>query len=99
MADRAKKQRHVDKAEKSQVLNKSVEILLKVVRAEILIHHGDVSTGEPLAIEAAVYTKEHGHLRRLERIYNLKRFLHNQAQQYTKVENSLSEALEGVLEV
>ena len=90
---------YVDKAEKAQTLNKSVEILLKVARAEILIHSGDIKEGESLAVEAAIYTKEHGHLRRLERIYNLKRYLHYKAQQYAKSENSLSEALEGILEV
>jgi transcriptional regulator with XRE-family HTH domain len=89
---------YADKAEKSQILTKSVEILLKVVRAEILIHSGDINTGEPLAVEAAIYTKEHGHIRRLERIYNLKRFLNRQADRYGKAEASLSEALEGTLE-
>ena len=89
---------YVDKAEKSQKLTKSVEILLKVARAEILIHSGDVSTGEPLAVEAAVYTKAHGHLRRLERIYALKRYLNQQTMRYSRAERSLSEALEGSLE-
>ncbi|MFL5627693.1 MAG: helix-turn-helix domain-containing protein [Ktedonobacteraceae bacterium] len=90
---------YVDKAEKAQTLTKSVEILLKVVRAEILIHSGDINAGEPLAVEAAVYTKAHGHLRRLERIYALKRYLNGQALRYGRAEASLSEALEGSLEL
>lgn len=89
---------YAEKAEKSQTITKSVEILLKLVRSEILIHSGDINTGEPLAVEAAIYTKEHGHLRRLERIYNLKRFLNRQVNRYGKAEASLSEALEGTLE-
>jgi lipopolysaccharide biosynthesis regulator YciM len=73
---------YVDKAEKAHTLTKSVTVLLKVARAEVLIHSGDISAGEPLAVEAAVYTKEHGHRRRLERIYALKRFLNRQAFKY-----------------
>lgn len=90
---------YLDKAEKAHTLTKSVTILLKVARAEVLIHSGDISAGEPLAVEAAVYTKEHGHRRRLERIYALKRYLNRQAFKYGKAEASLSEALEGTLEV
>ena len=90
---------YIDKAEKAHTLTKSVTILLKVARAEVLIHGGDISAGEPLAVEAAIYTKEHGHWRRLERIYALKRFLNRQAFRYGKAEASLSEALEGTLEV
>jgi transcriptional regulator with XRE-family HTH domain len=90
---------YVDKAEKAHTLTKSVTILLKVVRAEILIHSGDISAGEPLAVEAAIYTRDHGHRRRLERIYALKRYLNRQAFKYGKAEASLSEALEGTLEV
>ncbi len=90
---------YIDKAEKSHVITKSVDILLKVARAEILIHSGDIKAGERLAVEAAVYTKEHGHLRRLERIYALKRFLNRQATRYGRAEASLSEALEGSLEL
>jgi transcriptional regulator with XRE-family HTH domain len=88
----------VDKAEKAHTITKSVEILLKLVRAEILIHSGDIATGEPLAVEAAAYTREHGHQRRLERIYALKRFLNGQSLKYGKAEASLSEALEGAIE-
>ncbi len=89
---------YVDKAEKAQVLTESVEMLLTVVRSEILIHSGDISAGEPLAVEAAIHSKDHGHLRRLERIYALKRFLNHQALKYVKAEASLSEVLEGSLE-
>jgi transcriptional regulator with XRE-family HTH domain len=90
---------YLDKAEKAHKLTKSVTVLLKVARAEVLIHSGDISAGEPLAVEAAIYTKEHGHRRRLERIYALKRYLNRQAFKYGKAEASLSEALEGSLEV
>jgi lipopolysaccharide biosynthesis regulator YciM len=90
---------YIDKAEKARTLTKLVTILLKVARAEVLIHNGDISAGEPLAVEAAIYTKEHGHRRRLERIYALKRFLNRQAFKYGKAKASLSEALEGTLEM
>jgi len=89
---------YVNLAEKSQVLIRSVEILLKVARAEILIHSGDLRNGEPLAVEAALYTKEHGHYRRLERIYAVKRFVNLQMLKYGKTELALSEALEGKIE-
>lgn len=86
---------YVEKAEQAHTLTKSVEILLKVARAEILIHDGDLRNGEPLAVEAALYTREHGHYRRLERLYALKRFVNEQMLRYGKTELALSEALEG----
>jgi tetratricopeptide (TPR) repeat protein len=89
---------YVDKAEKAHTLTKSVEILLKVARAEILIHSGDLRNGEPLAIEAAIYTREHGHYRRLERIYALKRYVNQQMLKYGKTELALSEALQGKID-
>jgi transcriptional regulator with XRE-family HTH domain len=89
---------YVDLAQKSQLLTKSVDILLKVARAEILIYSGDIRNGEPLAVEAAIYTREHGHLRRLERIYALKRLINRQMLRYSKAELALSEALEGPIE-
>ena len=89
---------YIDLAEKSQTLTKSVEILLKVARAEALIHSGDLRSGEPLAVEAAIYTREHGHYRRLERIYALKRYVNQQMLKYGKTELALSEALEGKID-
>lgn len=89
---------YIDLAEKSQTITKSVEILLKVARSEALIHSGDLRNGEPLAVEAAIYTKQHGHYRRLERIYALKRYVNQQMLKYGKTELALSEALEGKIE-
>jgi transcriptional regulator with XRE-family HTH domain len=89
---------YVNKAERAHTLTPSVKILLKLARAEVLIHGGDITAGEPLAIEAAIFTKEHGHKRRLERIYALKRYLNRQAFKFGKAEASLSEALEGTIE-
>lgn len=66
---------YVKKSEKAGPPIKTLEILLKVARAEILIHSGDLRNGEPLAVEAAFYSREHGHYRRLERIYALKRHI------------------------
>jgi transcriptional regulator with XRE-family HTH domain len=86
---------YVNKSEKAKPPTKSSEILLKVARAEILIHSGDLQNGEPLAVEAALYSREHGHYRRLERIYALKRYLNQQVLRYGKTELALSEALEG----
>jgi hypothetical protein len=39
-----------------------------------------------------------GHQRRLERIYKIKKHMHEQAQKLTKMEMELSEALEGPVE-
>jgi hypothetical protein len=89
---------YVDLAEKHSPQTKSVEMLLKVARAEALIYSGDIRNGEPLAIEAALYTREHGHYRRLERIYALKRHISRKIMQLGKAEQALSEVLEGPLE-
>jgi hypothetical protein len=86
---------YVNKSENTRPPTKSSEILLKVARAEILIHTGDLRNGEPLAVEAALYSREHGHYRRLERIYAIKRYLNQQILSYGKTELALSEALEG----
>jgi len=86
---------YVERAEKARVPTKSSEILLKVARAEILVREGDVHNAIPLAAEAAIYSREHGHNRRLERIYAIKRYLHQQSTKYGKAEWELNEALEG----
>ena len=86
---------YVDKSEKARPPTKSSEILLKVARAEILIHSGDLRNGEPLAVEAALHSRAHGHYRRLERIYALNRHINQQILNYSKTELALSEALEG----
>ena len=89
---------YVDLAEKEKPLTRTTEILLKVARAEVLIYSGDIRNGEPLAIEAAIYTREHKHYRRLERLYSLKRFVSQQVSKYSKTELALSRALEGQIE-
>jgi|SRR5579875_2359084 hypothetical protein len=57
---------YIDRAEKYRTPTKSSEILMKVARAEILVREGDVRNAVPLAAEAAIYSREHGHNRRLE---------------------------------
>lgn len=89
---------YVDLAEKYSPRTKSVEMLLKVARAEALVYSGDVRNGEPLAVEAAIYTREHHHRRRLERIYLMKRYINRKMIELGKMEHALSEALEGPLE-
>jgi transcriptional regulator with XRE-family HTH domain len=86
---------YIDRAEKYRTPTKSSEILMKVARAEILVREGDVRNAVPLAAEAAIYSREHGHNRRLERIYAIKRYIHQQATKYGKAEWELNEALEG----
>ena len=86
---------YLERAEKVRMPTKSSEILLKVARAEILVREGDVRSAIPLATDAAIYSREHGHNRRLERIYAIKRYLHRQATKYGKAEWELNEALEG----
>ncbi len=86
---------YVDRAEKARKPIKSSEMLIKVVRAEVLAHEGDVRNAVPLAAEAAIYSREHGHNRRLERIFAIKRYIHQQATKYSKAEWELNEALEG----
>jgi tetratricopeptide (TPR) repeat protein len=86
---------YVERAEKAHPLTKAVEMLLKLARAEALFRAGDISTGMPLAVEVAIYYREHGHNRYLERISALKRYMHQQMLSYGKAEAALSEVLEG----
>jgi tetratricopeptide (TPR) repeat protein len=85
---------YVERAEKAHSLTKAVEVLLTLSRAEILLRAGDISAGMPLAVEATVYSKAHGHNRRLERIAALKQYMHQQVLSYSKAEAALSEVLE-----
>jgi transcriptional regulator with XRE-family HTH domain len=73
-------------------------ILLMIVRAEALIYGGEIESGEPLAIEAARISRIQGHHRRLERLQNIKRYLHQQSLKLAKAELELDEALEGPIE-
>ncbi|MFL5699092.1 MAG: hypothetical protein ACJ797_18575 [Ktedonobacteraceae bacterium] len=74
------------------------KILLMIVRAEALIYGGEIDSGEPLAIEAARLSRIQGHQRRLERIQNIKRYLHQQTLKLGKAEMDLDEALNGPIE-
>ena len=69
-----------------------------IVRAEALIYGGEIDSGEPLALEAARLSRMQGHHRRLERIQNMKRYLHQQSLKFGKVEMELDEALNGPVE-
>jgi transcriptional regulator with XRE-family HTH domain len=73
-------------------------VLLMIVRAEALIYGGEIDSGEPLAIEAARSSKIQGHHRRLERIQNIKRYLHQQTLKFGKAEMDLDEALNDPIE-
>jgi tetratricopeptide (TPR) repeat protein len=86
---------YVDHAEKAHPLSKSVEVKLKLARAEALFRAGDISSGMPLAVEVAIYYREHGHNRNLERISALKRYMRQQMLSYGKAEAVLTEVLEG----
>jgi homoserine kinase type II len=74
------------------------KVLLMIVRAEALIYGGEIDSGEPLAIEAARLSRMQGHHRRLERIQNIKRYLHQQTLKIGKAEMDLDEALNGPIE-
>jgi tetratricopeptide (TPR) repeat protein len=69
---------------------KNNEVLLMIVRAEALIYSGEIDLGKPLAIEAARMSRMQGHQRRLERIYKIKKHMHEQALKLTKMEMELS---------
>lgn len=73
-------------------------VLLMIVRAEALIYGGEIDSGEPLAIEAARLSRMQGHQRRLERLQNIKRYLHRQSLTFGKAEMELDEALNGPIE-
>ena len=74
------------------------KVLLTIARAEALIYGGNIDSGEPLAIEAARLSRIQGHHRRLERVQNIKRYLHQQAFKLGKAEMGLDEALNGPIE-
>lgn len=86
---------YIDRAEKYRTLTISSEILMKVARAEILVRDGDIRNAVSLATRAAIYSREYGHNRRLERIYAIKRYIHQQASEYGRAEWERNEALEG----
>lgn len=73
-------------------------ILLMIVSAEALIYGGEIESGEPLALEAARLSRIQGHYRRLERLQNIKRYLHQQTLKLSKAEMGLDEALNGPIE-
>ncbi len=56
------------------------------------------SYSEPLAIEAVRLSRMQGHQRRLERIQNIKRYLHQQTLKFGKAEMGLDQALNGPIE-
>lgn len=74
------------------------KVLLMIVRAEALIYGGEIESGQSLAIEAARLSRMQGHQRRLERIQNIKRYLHQQSLTFGKAEMELDEALSGPVE-
>src|SRR5437016_9184081 len=74
------------------------KVLLMIAHAEALIYGGQIDSGEPLAIEAARLSRIQGHHRRLERLQNIKRYLHQQTLKLGKAEMDLDEALNGPTE-
>ncbi len=74
------------------------KVLLMIVRAEALIYGGEIDSGERFAIKAAQLSRLQGHQCRLERIQNIKRYLHQQSLKFGKVEMELDEALSGPIE-
>ena len=89
---------YLEQAEKVKISNKINDLLLRVARAETLIRGGDIRNGEPLAVQAAIESREFGHNRHIERLYALKRYMSKKAVGFSKAERSLGEALEGPLE-
>ncbi len=89
---------YLEKAEAALPDTKFWEILLMISQAEILIRSGDIENGQPLAVEAARWCRMYGQYRRLERIFALKRWLHQRMLRFGKAEMELSEVLEGPLE-
>lgn len=77
---------------------KNNEVLLMIVRSEALIYSGEIDLGKSLAIEAARVSRMQGHQRRLERLYKIKRHMHEQSLRLAKTEMELGEALEGPIE-
>ena len=88
---------YLSRAEAVRPRTRFWETLLTIARAELFIYSGDVTTGLPLASEAATISHRQGHHRRLERIYGMKRHLSRKALEYGRAEMELSEILDGPL--
>jgi transcriptional regulator with XRE-family HTH domain len=86
---------YVDRAERAQPLTTATGVLLKVARGEILVHSGDLRTGVPLIVAAAIDSRAQGNQRRLERILTIQRYINREIRAYGRAEMALSEALEG----
>lgn len=84
--------------EKMLPTTKNNQVLLKIIKAEVLIHSGEIHEGSSLAVEAARLSQAQGHQRRLERIRKLKKYLHEQSLKLSKAEMDIEEALDGELE-
>jgi hypothetical protein len=89
---------YVNLAEAKLPKTRNNEVLLMIARAEALIYSGDIENGKHLAIEAAKISRVQGHQRRLERIYGIRKYLHQQSLKIAETEMELSEALEGPTE-
>src|SRR5437868_11323672 len=74
------------------------KVVLMIAHGEALIYGGEIDSGEPLALEAARLSRIQGHHQRLERIQNIKRYLHQQTLKLGKAETDLDEALNGPIE-
>ncbi|HVB24750.1 MAG TPA: helix-turn-helix transcriptional regulator [Ktedonobacteraceae bacterium] len=88
----------LERAEKARPKNKFWAPLLDIAKAEVLIYNGQVDEGLPLAVRAAEVCQQQGHLRRLERIYCMRRFLSRKAIEYAKAEAELGDRLDGLIE-
>ena len=89
---------YVKRAKATMPKTPNNRVLLMIARAEALIYGGEIDSGEPLAIEAARLSRIQGHNRRLERLQNIKRYLHQQSLKFGKAEVGLDEALSGPIE-
>ncbi|HEU5382629.1 MAG TPA: hypothetical protein VFV38_45055 [Ktedonobacteraceae bacterium] len=88
----------LDKAEQSLPAMGHWETMLKTARAMVLVRAGDITSGLPLAIEAAQLCCKLGDLRHLERMANLQRYLDHRAHDFAKAGAQLRDVLDGPTE-
>ncbi|MBV8822166.1 MAG: helix-turn-helix domain-containing protein [Chloroflexi bacterium] len=73
-------------------------LLLKIARSEAMVYGGELEEGLKMAKEVTQLCLEQGDMRRLERIYGIKKYLRQQRMRFGRADDELEEMLEGQIE-
>lgn len=98
MGNIERSQHYLEQAEMLLPVSNLWALILKMTRAETLVHVGDVSNAMPPLVEVAHLAHMYGHQRMIERLYRLQYILDDQATLFRQASRSLSEVLHGPVE-